>query len=76
MRFEYWKTSEGAWAWQLKSAVGDVLAEGTPATTREHCLGAINLVKLATHARCSEVTRLGALSNTGDDGYAPLRTRF
>jgi len=76
MRFEYWKNSEGSWAWQLKSAVGDVLAEGAPSDSREHCLSAINLVKLASQARCSEVTRLGAICNTGDDGYAPLRTRF
>ena len=75
MRFEYWKTAEGLWAWQLKSAVGDVLAEGAPARSRETCLSAIKLVKLAGTAACSDVSRVGA-DNTGDDGLVPLRLRF
>lgn len=75
MRFEYWKTAEGLWAWQLKSAVGDVLAEGAPAHSRETCLSAIKLVKLAGAAVCCDLSRVGT-ENTGDDGMAPLRTRF
>jgi len=75
MRFEYWKTADGHWAWQLKTSVGDVLAEGAPAQSRDTCLSAIKLVKLAATATCRDVSRLAA-DNTGDDGLVPPRTRF
>jgi uncharacterized protein YegP (UPF0339 family) len=75
MRFEYWKTAEGLWAWQLKSAVGDVLAKGAPAPSRETCLSAIKLVKLAAVASCCDVSPDGT-ENPRDDGLVPPRTRF
>jgi uncharacterized protein YegP (UPF0339 family) len=75
MRFEYWKTTDGRWTWQLKTAVGEVLAEGPPAQSRDTCLSAIKLVKLAAAASCCDVSRLGA-DNSGDDGLVPPRTRF
>lgn len=56
MRFEYWQTADGAWDWHLKSSVGEIIARGTPMTTREQCLSAIKLVKLAASASCRDVS--------------------
>lgn len=57
MRFEYWQTHEGSWHWHLRSSIGDILARGTPCETREMCLIAIKLVKLATSAGCHELPK-------------------
>jgi uncharacterized protein YegP (UPF0339 family) len=44
------------WTWHLKSSIGDVIATGTNFTSKDNCLSAINLVKLASGASCSNVT--------------------
>lgn len=56
MRFEYWKTEDGQWTWELKTSIGDVIARGGSHPTREHCLTAMRLVKLAAGAKSIEVT--------------------
>jgi uncharacterized protein YegP (UPF0339 family) len=56
MRFEYWQTADGVWAWHLKSSLGDVIARSAPFHSRETCLYAIKLVKLAAGASCQEIT--------------------
>ena len=56
MRFEYWKTAEGVWAWHLKSSLGEIVAHGSPLPSRESCLTAIKLVKLAAGASCRDMS--------------------
>jgi uncharacterized protein YegP (UPF0339 family) len=74
MRFEYWKNAEGAWAWQLKTTLGDVLARGTPHPSRERCLTAIKEVKLAAAAACREVASPAEIDRDSlDDGLVPLQ---
>lgn len=50
MRFEYWKSVDGFWTWELRTAVNDVLAHGCSYESRENCLAAMKLVKLAAAA--------------------------
>lgn len=56
MRFEYWQSRDGTWSWQLKTPLGDMLARGTKCTSRENCLAAINLVKLAASAPARDIS--------------------
>jgi uncharacterized protein YegP (UPF0339 family) len=56
MRFEYWKSGDGNWTWQLKTSVDDVLAQGVSYASRENCLAAIKLVKLAAAAPSADVS--------------------
>jgi uncharacterized protein YegP (UPF0339 family) len=69
MRFEYWKSGDGQWTWRLRSAVNDLLASGGDYRSRESCLAAIKLVKLAAGAASVEVSDRAALG----DGPATLR---
>jgi uncharacterized protein YegP (UPF0339 family) len=55
MRFEYWKSDDGYWRWELKTSIGDMLARGGSHPSREHCLTAMRLVKLAAGATSVEV---------------------
>ncbi len=56
MRFEYWKSGDGMWSWHLRSSIGDVIANGTNFASKENCLSAISLVKLASTAPCTNVS--------------------
>lgn len=56
MRFEYWKCGDGSWTWELRTSVNDVVARGCQQLSRENCLAAIKLVKLAVGAPAIDVT--------------------
>jgi uncharacterized protein YegP (UPF0339 family) len=58
MRFEYWKCGDGSWTWELRTSVNDVVARGCQQLSRENCLAAIKLVKLAVGAPAVDVTGL------------------
>lgn len=56
MRFEYSQNHDGTWSWQLRTAMGDLVATGASYGDRDNCLAAIKLVKLAAAASCRDVT--------------------
>ena len=67
MRFEYWKCDDGSWTWELRTSVNDVVARGCQQLSRENCLAAIKLVRLAVGAPAIDVTHdapFGAKSAT------------
>jgi uncharacterized protein YegP (UPF0339 family) len=59
MRFEYWKSDDGQWRWEQRTSLGDMLARGRPYPSREHCVAAMRLVKLAAGATSVEVAPQG-----------------
>lgn len=56
MRFEYWNSGDGTWTWHLKTSVNDVLARGDSYASRDACLAAMKLVKLAAAAPLRDVS--------------------
>lgn len=68
MRFEYSKSGDGTWSWRLKSAIDEIVAHGGTYPSRDTCLAAIRLVKLAAAAGCRDVTAAGPAAG----GIAPL----
>jgi uncharacterized protein YegP (UPF0339 family) len=55
MRFEYWKSDYDRWRWALKTSVGDMLVRVESCPSREQCMTAIRLAKLAAGAKSIEV---------------------
>ena len=72
MRFEYWKSGDGRWQWELKTSIGDVLAYGSPCPSRELCIAATRLVKLAASAALLEVSARESTSPFTPHIGAPL----
>ncbi len=74
MRFEYWKSGDGRWTWELKTSVDDVVAHGGHHLSRENCLAAIKLVKLAASAPAVDLTSLHA-SAPRQDAFGALQVQ-
>ena len=57
MRYEYWKSpSNGNWYWHLRAANGERIAQGEGYISKQHCLGAIKIVKLSKDAPENNLT--------------------
>ncbi len=72
MRFEYWKNADDTWAWHLRSPVGNILATGPASGSRDDCMVAIKLVKLAASATCREI--VGPVRKLDEDSAVFERT--